>query len=75
MKSNVKPIPDEPQPEIPAVILPYRANTDIKDFVHKIVVGFANARIGRCELVLAVNYAINLRGHDPPLDIHTIYDH
>ena len=65
----MKPPSDEAQPEISVVILAYRANIQIKDFVQQVVTGFDDARIYDYELVLVANYDVNSRGDDPTPEI------
>lgn len=65
----MKPPSDEAQPEISVVILAYRANIQIKEFVQQVVTGFDDARINDYELVLVANYDVNSRGDDPTPEI------
>ena len=65
----MKPPSDETQPEISVVILAYRENIQIKDFVQQVVAGFDDARIDDYELVLVANYDVNSRDDDPTPEI------
>ena len=65
----MKPLSDETQPAISVVILAYRANIQIKDFVQQVVTGFCDARINDYELVLVANYDVNSRDNDPTPEI------
>ncbi|SVC07506.1 uncharacterized protein METZ01_LOCUS260360, partial [marine metagenome] len=60
----MKPLSDETRPAISVVILAYRANIQIKDFVQQVVTGFCDARINDYELVLVANYDVNSRDID-----------
>ena len=65
----MKPLSDETRPAISVVILAYRANIQIKDFVQQVVTGFCDARINDYELVLVANYDVNSRDNDPTPEI------
>ncbi len=65
----MKPLSDETRPAISVVILAYRANIQIKDFVQQVVTGFCDAKINDYELVLVANYDVNSRDNDPTPEI------
>jgi len=60
---------DETQPAISVVILAYRANIQIKDFVRQVITGFDDASIHDYELVLVANYDVNCEDNDPTPEI------
>ena len=63
MKSDIN-SPSDSQLELSVVVLAYRANIQIKEFVQKIVSSFDDAKIDNYELILVGNYDLNSESED-----------